>query len=148
MEIAGPISRCAKCGYDLHGLAPDDLCPECGVSIAVSHSRLPPGMSARASNCLKWAWIAYALIIGPILLVLMAFLWFAVWILPLVGIVYALSAYFTSREIWAQLNDSERVSPEGRTLRRSRRRALTAIIVFAIELVAFVLLVPFVFGAW
>jgi hypothetical protein len=28
--------RCLRCGYDLRGLAPAGMCPECGLAICVS----------------------------------------------------------------------------------------------------------------
>lgn len=33
---ATPSVRCSRCGYDLEGLSPDALCPECGSPIALA----------------------------------------------------------------------------------------------------------------
>ena len=39
-------TMCLRCGYDLYGLAPSGLCPECGLSIAESLERRRLGLSS------------------------------------------------------------------------------------------------------
>jgi len=43
---------CAECGFDLTGLDPDALCPECRIPVAISATALPPRMKPRRSACL------------------------------------------------------------------------------------------------
>ena len=72
--MPGPTIRktlpCAKCGYDLEGLAADGLCPECGADILSTLAvRLDPATESleRSPQLVRTGWAIYLMSLGSVL---------------------------------------------------------------------------------
>jgi hypothetical protein len=72
--MSGPTIRktlpCAKCGYDLEGLAADGLCPECGADILSTLAvRLDPATESleRSPQLVRTGWAIYLMSLGSVL---------------------------------------------------------------------------------
>ncbi len=72
--MPGPTIRktlpCAKCGYDLEGLAADGRCPECGADIlATLAARLDPATESleRSPRLVRTGWAIYLMSLGSVL---------------------------------------------------------------------------------
>ncbi|MCA9278145.1 MAG: hypothetical protein R3B58_08525 [Phycisphaerales bacterium] len=50
--------RCSRCGYDLHGLPDNTLCPECGADEALRQALLADRVAARVPPGFVWMFLA------------------------------------------------------------------------------------------
>jgi hypothetical protein len=56
--------KCIKCKYDLSGLEPSSLCPECACPIADSLAVIPPRPESAAARCFHTAVLTALIVVG------------------------------------------------------------------------------------